>query len=355
MEPTRKLTLDAAACRERKDCKMIRFAFGCYLIGLSVFASATWSQERSGPARPADLPIAAGPYTPREEVSGELRIVGASTLRPLAGLWREEFAKFHHAAKLNMQLDGSETAAPILAKEKNVVAILSRQYLPEEIAQIEKESNGKVYQFVIAYDVLGVIVNKANPIEGLTRAQARSLLRKGTDKEKETSVWGDVGVQGDFAKLKIVPHGRSKTSGTRTYVKRLVLNPEEEERDQESHASFSSIADSVESEKGAVGYVSLSHLRKDKVKVLGVSREAGEPFVFPTDENITSGKYPLVRPLVLVAVGGESGLADKTLVEAIHFMISERGQMQVLKDGFLPATRTDIVHGLDMLGISSVK
>lgn len=325
------------------------------VVSLEGLAHTAWAQEDSATAPSLALPIAAAPYAPREEVAGEVRIIGASTLRPLAGLWREEFAKFHEAAKLTPKLEGSETAAPILAKDKGAIAILSRQYLPEEVAQIEKESKGKVYQFVIAYDVLGVIVNKANPIDGITRAQARSLLRRGTDAEKETAIWGDVGVEGDFAKVKIVPHGRSKTSGTRTYVKRLVLNPQEEEREQKSHESFSSIADAVEAEKGAVGYVSLTHLRKDKIKVLGVARESGEPFVFPTDENIATGKYPLVRPLVLVAVGEESGLTDKTMVEAIHFMLSERGQLQVLKDGYLPSTRTDIVQGLDLLGVSAVK
>jgi phosphate transport system substrate-binding protein len=304
-------------------------------------ASERAPQEKS--AAPDALPIAAGPYAPREEVSGAFTIIGANTLRPLAGLWKEEFGKFHPKSKVSLKLDGSELAAQILPKEKNVVALLSRQYLPEEIAAIEKASGGKVYQFVVAYDVLGVIVNKANPIEGLTRAQARALLRKGDAQEKEATTWGDVGVEGDFAKVKIVPHGRQKTSGTRTYVRRLVLSASEEEREQESHDSSSSIADAVAAERGAVGYASISHIRKDKIKILGVAREKGEPFVFPTDENVAAGKYPLVRP------------GDPTLTEAISIMLSDRGQIQVLKDGFLPATRSDIVQGNDLLGHSAIK
>lgn len=318
------------------------------------------SQDKKAPSAqetpsPGDLAIAAGPYAPHEEVSGAFTIIGANTLRPLAGLWKEEFGKFHEKAKVTLKLDGSELAASLLAKEKNVVALLSRQYLPEEIAEIEKASGGKVYQFNVAYDILGVIVNKANPIEGITRAQARALLRKGTAEEKETATWGDVGVEGDFAKVKIVPHGRQKTSGTRTYVRRLVLGAKDEEREQESHESSSSIADAVAAEKGAVGYASLSHIRRDKVKVLGVAREAGEPFVFATDENVATGKYPLVRPLVLVAVGGPEGLSNATISEAINLMLSDRGQIQVLKDGFLPATRSDIVQGHDLLGRSAIK
>lgn len=326
------------------------------LLLTASFAGRLPAQDQpDGQPDSAALPIAAGPYAPHEEVSGAVAIIGANTLRPLAGLWKEEFAKFHPKSKVTLKLDGSELAAQLLAKEKKVVALLSRQYLPEEIAEIEKASGGKVYQFVVAYDVLGVIVNKANPIEGITRAQARSLLRKGTTEEKEATVWGDVGVEGDFAKVKIVPHGRQKTSGTRTYVRRLVLEAKEDERDQESHDSSSSIADAVAAEPGAVGYASLSHIRKDKIKVLGVAREAGEPFVHATDKNVATGKYPLVRPLVLVAIGGAESLGDPTLSEAISLMISDRGQIQVLKDGFLPATRSDIVQGQDLLGHSAIK
>lgn len=325
------------------------------LTSWSVGTDTVVAQDKKAADAPADLAIAAGPYAPHEEVSGAITIIGANTLRPLAGLWKEEFGKYHEKAKFTLQLDGSELAAPLLAKEKNVVALLSRQYLPEEIAEIEKASGGKVHQFNVAYDVLGVIVNKSNPIEGITRAQARTLLRKGTTEEKEAATWGDVGVEGDFAKVKVVPHGRQKTSGTRTYVRRLVLGGTEEERDQESHDSSSSITDAVAAERGAVGYASLSHIRRDKIKVLGVAREAGEPFVFATEENVATGKYPLVRPLVLVAVGGPEGLADSTISEAINLMLSDRGQIQVIKDGFLPATRSDIVQGHDLLGRSAIK
>jgi phosphate transport system substrate-binding protein len=322
---------------------------------LEIAAAQVKTASKDEPPKRSDLPVAAAPYAPLEEVAGEIKIIGASTLRPLAGLWKDEFGKYHSKAKLALKLDGSELAAPILGKETKVVALLSRQYLPEEIAQIEKVSGSKVYQFVVAYDVLGVIVNKSNPIEGVTRAQARALLRKGSTDEKEVTLWSEVGIEGDFAKVKIVPHGREKTSGTRTYVKRLVLNPGDEEREQEAHRSSSSIVDAVEKEPGGVGYASISHVNRDKVKILGVAREAGEPFVSPTDENVATGKYPLVRPLVLVAVGAEEGLADATLKEAIHFMLSERGQIQIIKDGYLPATRSDIVRGIDQLGISTVK
>lgn len=343
---------------------MSRFVYWTLLSKLIVFTCCLANEkfaaaQEKNAAEPKSvqhsLSIAAAPYSPREEVAGEIKIVGANTLRPLAGLWKEEFSKYHPKAKLVLKLDGSELAAPILSKEKNVVALLSRQYLPEEIEAIEKASGGKVLQFVAAYDVLGVIVNKANPMEGITRAQARALLRKGTSEEKETTVWGDLGAQGEFAKVKIAPHGRSKTSGTRTYVRRLVLGAQEEERDQVSHDSSSAIADAVEKDPGGVGYASITHIRKDKVKVLGVAREAGEPFVAATEENIASGRYPLVRPLVLVAIGDDEGLKNSTLLEAIHLMISERGQIQVLKDGYLPAIRSDIVQGLDLLGLSSVK
>lgn len=335
---------------------MTRSIIAPLVLGALALLEGPLRAQEKPVARSSDaLPIAAGPYVPREEVSGAFTVIGASTLRPLAALWKEEFGKFHPKSKVSLKLDASELAAQVLAKEKKVVALLSRQYLPEETAEIEKASGGKVYQFVVAYDVLGVIVNKANPIEGITRAQARALLRKGTEEEKEATVWGDIGVEGEFAKVKIAPHGRQKTSGTRTYVRRLVLTPSEEERDQESHDSSSSIADAVASERGAVGYASISHIRKDKIKVLGVAREKGEPFVFPTDENVATAKYPLVRPLVLVAVGGADSLGDSALSEAISLMLSERGQIQVLKDGFLPATRSDILQGHDLLGHSAVK
>lgn len=86
----------------------------------------------------------------------------------------------------------------------------------------------------------------------------------------------------------------------------------------------------VASTRGAMSQLSSSWADNRRVFALAVKNERGEA-VAPTGENIAAHKYPMSRPLYLLANGEPTGPAK----EMVDFMLSPRGQELVRKHGYL--------------------
>ena len=70
----------------------------------------------------------------------------------------------------------------------------------------------------------------------------------------------------------------------------------------------------------------------DRVNVLGVKDVDASEFIFPTQDNLAQGKYPLARVLHIVNCQGYSGLG----MGFASFLGGERGQRIILKSGLVP-------------------
>jgi phosphate transport system substrate-binding protein len=70
----------------------------------------------------------------------------------------------------------------------------------------------------------------------------------------------------------------------------------------------------------------------DKVNVLGVKGTQSNEYVFPTQDDLSLGKYPLARHLYVVDCQGYSGLG----LGFASFLGGERGQRIILKSGLVP-------------------
>lgn len=70
----------------------------------------------------------------------------------------------------------------------------------------------------------------------------------------------------------------------------------------------------------------------DKVNVLGVKGTQSNEYVFPTQDDLSMGKYPLARHLYVVDCQGYSGLG----LGFASFLGGERGQRIILKSGLVP-------------------
>jgi phosphate transport system substrate-binding protein len=70
----------------------------------------------------------------------------------------------------------------------------------------------------------------------------------------------------------------------------------------------------------------------DKVNVMGVKGKNSNEYVFPTQDNLAQGKYPLARRLYIINCQGYTGLG----MGFASFLGGERGQRIILKSGLVP-------------------
>lgn len=70
----------------------------------------------------------------------------------------------------------------------------------------------------------------------------------------------------------------------------------------------------------------------DEVRIMSVKADNDFGFVYPSQENIGNGKYPLARHLYIINCQGYSGLG----MGFASFLGGERGQRIILKSGLVP-------------------
>lgn len=97
----------------------------------------------------------------------------------------------------------------------------------------------------------------------------------------------------------------------------------------------------VAENEGMIGVVGINWLFQpslvmqqtvDKVNLLSVKNLKSNEYVYPSQDNIAAGKYPLARDLFIVNCQGYSGLG----MGFASFLSGERGQRIILKSGLVP-------------------
>jgi len=158
---------------------------------LALLATTTFAQAvKVDPSIPS--------YQRASGVSGTLNSVGSDTMNNLMTLWGEAFAKMYPNVKIQVEGKGSSTAPPALIAGTAQFGPMSRAMRPTEIDQFERKYGYKPTQLRTSYDALAIYVNKDNPLDKLTLAQADGAFSKSRRRGgKNAGTWGDIGLSGD--------------------------------------------------------------------------------------------------------------------------------------------------------------
>ena len=208
------------------------------------------------------------------------------------------------------------------------VANSSRPMRDSELEDLKANHGLDAYAVRFAVDGVAVLVNDNNPIDELTVDQIGAIYRG------EITNWSEVG--GD--NMEITLYGRQSTSGTYVFFMELVVQGEYSER-KRNMAGTSDIVEAVIGDAGGIGYAAIGYANEDGVKALSVAADEGAQAYDPTVlENVTSGDYPLTRPLYQYIAGKPEG----ALLDFFLFEVSDAGQAIVLQEGFYPITAADV-------------
>jgi phosphate transport system substrate-binding protein len=91
------------------------------------------------------------------------------------------------------------------------------------------------------------------------------------------------------------------------------------------------VVELVGTTRTAIGYSGMGYATPS-VKMLLVSKKAGEPGVAPTLENTLSKTYPLARSLLLYTLGEPEGEVKKY----VEWTLSPAGQKLLQENGYVP-------------------
>lgn len=298
------------------------------------FTVATLLSSTAGAVQKVDEGVPA--YQKASGISGNLSSVGSDTLANLMTMWAEEFNREYPNVNIQIQAAGSSTAPPALTEGTSNLGPMSREMKDDELAAFEDKYGYKPTAIPVAIDALAVMVNKDNPIKGLTIPQVDAIFSSTRKCGYETDIenWGDAGVSAWKGKS-IQLYGRNSVSGTYGYFKENALCKGDFKSNVNEQPGSASVVQSVTSSVNGVGYSGMGYTTSG-VKMVALAKKAGDPFIDATPENAISGKYPLTRYLyVYVNKKPNTPLAPLD-AEFIKMVLSKTGQQVVIKDGYIP-------------------
>jgi phosphate transport system substrate-binding protein len=215
---------------------------------------------------------------------------------------------------------GTRTAFEDLAGARCDVGMASSRIHEDEARSLAPLGNlmSAASEHVVALDGLAVIVNPANPVLVLTKAQIADVF------EGKASRWSDVG----GTDQPIVVHARDDKSGTYDSFKHMVLGARPLTATAHRHESSEELSDAVAGDPDAVGFIGLSYVRSAKAVMV---RDRGSSPLLPSPMTVATEDYPLSRRLYLYDPPGASQVAR----DFVDFVLSEDGQSAVRSAGFV--------------------
>jgi phosphate transport system substrate-binding protein len=291
-------------------------------------------------------------YSQVSGVSGNLSSVGSDTLANLMTLWAEEFKRFYPNVNIQVQAAGSSTAPPALTERTSNYGAMSREMKDNEIESFESRYGYKPNAVPVAIDALAVFVHKDNPIEGMTLEQVDGIFSSNQRCGYAESIanWGQLAMQGQWARRDIQLFGRNSVSGTYGYFKEVALCDGDFKNSVNEQPGSASVVQSVGTSINGIGYSGIGY-RTSNVRAVPIAADADGDFVEATPENSVAGQYPLARFLYVSVNKAPNTPLPPLETEFLKLVLSQSGQEVVIKDGYIPLPGRVVQGMIERLGL----
>lgn len=244
-------------------------------------------------------------------ITGTVTMNGSTSMEKFANALDEAFMAKYPGIQATVQFTGSGAGIEAVANGTVDIGNSSRALKDEEKAKGLVEN-------VVAIDGIAVVVDKANPVEDITKEQLAQVY------SGQITNWKDLG----GSDQQIVVIGREASSGTRGAFEEL-LKLEDKCKYAQEIDSTGAVMAKVAATPGAIGYVSLDVI-DDTVHTLKIDGAEA------TEENIKAGTYALQRPFVM-ATKGEISEQSEAVQELFNYINSDEGQQIISKVGLISA------------------
>jgi phosphate transport system substrate-binding protein len=217
-------------------------------------------------------------------------------------LLADAFEKRHRGLKV--EVSGGNSIAGLVAVERGAIdiAAVSRDLMP-------REYRADLRVTMIGRDGLAAVVNKANPLDNLTKDQLRALFIG------ELTQW-----PGSARLVHVI--SREADSGSLQSFEELALEGESVVASARRATSPEAVIAAVGVDPDAIGFVGL-HGLSPEVKALSIDGVA------MNEATILSSRYPLTRSLNLVTEIDAEGASR----QFVDFALSPEGQALIEKSG----------------------
>jgi phosphate transport system substrate-binding protein len=278
-------------------------------------------------------------------LSGDILVDGSSTVAPLTSAAAEAFAGENSGVNVTVGTSGTGGGFERFCAGETDISNASRAIEPEEVQACE--TGGVTYQELrVASDGL-TVVTSANADVGPTDLTLKQLEAVWGPQSKIDN-WNAIPPPGTFNDLPLTLAGPGSQSGTYDFFNEEVLGEDAQGETVEPRQDYTASEDdnvivrAVQSGEGTMGYFGFTYYEEnaDTLKLFSVDG------VQPSAETITSGSYPLSRPLFIYV---KDSSLERPEVAAFARYYVENAISLAVQQQFVPAPQTALDESLAKL------
>jgi phosphate transport system substrate-binding protein len=276
-------------------------------------------------------------YKPEVQIKGALEIPCTDALSDLGDEWNRGYRKFQPQASLVFLAKLSGEAATALVSGKAPLVILARELTAGEMKAFQDKYGYLPMRIPVCMDATIVFVNKANPITSITMQQLDAIYSKTRlgGAAAPALVWGDLGVQGELAKRAINAYARAEGTATRAAFATTALLKGEYRAGIIDREDSSALAEAVSTDAAGIGFGPMASWFATN-KTLPVVPYGGTEARYPTQEMVTTSRYPMPRLFYAYLNRAPGQPVAAPVNEALHYVLAQEGQNEVADVGLLP-------------------
>lgn len=279
-----------------------------------------------------------------DELTGEVRIAGSSTVFPVSQAMAEEFNREHPRVQVPVQKTGTGGGFEnFFIPGGTDINDASRPIKDSEL-QNALDNGVKPVEFQVATDAITVVVNpEADWAKELTQEELRRIWRPDDPARR----WSDVNPEWPDEEISL--YGPTSASGTFDYFTEAIMGEEGASRsDYQGTEQDNTIVQAVAQDEYAIGYLGMAYYLENQDRVSAVAIHNGEEYVEPSLETAKAGDYrPLTRPL-FIYVNMES-LQRPAVEEFTRFYLERTDTSLISEIGYVPLDEEKKQENLDKL------
>lgn len=276
-----------------------------------------------------------------EQLTGEVKIDGSSTVYPITEAIAEEFRIDQPKVKVTVGVSGTGGGFKKFGRGETDINDASRPIKGQE-ATVCEENGIKFIELTVAYDGLAVLVNKENTwVDHFTVDELKKIWEPSA--QGTITKWSQIRAGWPDAQFNL--YGPGVASGTYDYFTEVIVGESGSSRgDYTASEDDNVLVQGISGDANSIGFFGLAYYEenKDKLRLVGV--DSGNGPIQPTSQTVKDGTYaPLSRPIFIYV----NDVASKRpeVVSFVTFYL-ENAPLLVPDVGYIPLPMEEYKKGI---------
>lgn len=231
------------------------------------------------------------------DLSGNIRIDGSSTIYPITEAVAEEFRASYPHVNVTVGVSGTGGGFQKFGRAETDLSNASRPIKQQE-AESAKRNDVSYIELEVAYDGLAVVANPNNDwLESVTIEELKKIWEPAA--QGKIMRWNQI--RPEWPDQEIHLFGPGVASGTYDYFTEAVVGKSGSSRgDYTASEDDNVLVQGIAGDKYGLGFFGLAYYEENKDQLKLVSVDGGNGSVYPNMETVSDGSYtPLSRPLFI--------------------------------------------------------